>query len=351
MFTQVRQAVRDCKLTPTQGFGNATLPSTPVTPSTLFYGGSTTKAFTAAIISLLIDSGEHPELSWQTPISHLIRDDFVLQPEYAWAQEHLTLEDALSHRTGFPRHDKSLATYYGPDRHQATVGDFARSLRHLPMVSEPRTAYRYCNLMFMVASHVIQTLTQTWLGSLMKELIWAPLGMRSTYFSLEDALAGPEHLASGYYWDYGASEGGFEEVPYLGLQEASGAGAVVSNVLDYAKWLSCLINEAAPLSKEGHKAIKKPRITPAGGTGYDAEFSYALGWNVGTYKGHRVFTHSGGMEAYGADVWFFPELKYGLVAMGNTAITSNFVGRLLAWKLINDKLGVPEKDRYNWHQQ
>lgn len=74
-----------------QGYGNATLPSTPVTPSTLFYGGSTTKAFTTAAFAQLIDAGTVPGLSWRTPIASLIREDFVLQPSDQWAQEHLTL--------------------------------------------------------------------------------------------------------------------------------------------------------------------------------------------------------------------------------------------------------------------
>jgi CubicO group peptidase (beta-lactamase class C family) len=206
-----------------------------------------------------------------------------------------------------------------------------------------------CNLMFMVVSHAIQTLTQQWLGSLLKDLIWQPLGMNSTYFSLPDALDAPEDLSSGYYWDYKKGHGGFHEVPLLGLDEASGAGAVVSNVLDYAKWIRCLVDEAGPLSKEGHAAIKTPRIVPAGeGKGLDAPVSYAFGWNVGTYKGHRMFTHSGGMTGYGTEVFFFPELKYGIVTMANTAVTSNYAGRLLVWKLVNDKLGIPEKERFDW---
>lgn len=76
---------------PIQGYGNATLPSTPVTPSTLFYGGSTTKAFTTAAFAQLIDAGTVPGLSWRTSIASLIREDFVLQPSDQWAQEHLTL--------------------------------------------------------------------------------------------------------------------------------------------------------------------------------------------------------------------------------------------------------------------
>ncbi|KAI1411142.1 beta-lactamase/transpeptidase-like protein [Hypoxylon sp. FL1857] len=367
----VAVAVVDGEDTWAEGYGISSFPSTPVTPSTLFYTGSTTKAFTAAIVSLLIASGNFssPEnyspLGWQTPISHLIKDDFVLLPEYEWPAAHLTLEDALSHRTGFPRHDKALAKKYGPDQHPGTVRDVVRSLRYLPMVSEPRVTWRYCNLMFMVVSHVIQTLTNQWLGQTMRERIWEPLGMDSTYLSVEQALEAGEQIAESYYWDYvgesDADEGhgdgkGFVKVPQASLDLASGAGGIVSNVLDYAQWIRCLIrgdgdeNGCPVLPKEAHRELKAARIvlSPESRKGYDAPLAYALGWEVGTYKGHRVFTHGGSMEAYGTEVYFLPDLEYGVVLMGNTELTSNFVGREVVWKLINDKLGVPEAKRFDW---
>ncbi|KAF3054971.1 hypothetical protein GL218_07608 [Daldinia childiae] len=368
----VSVAVVDGEGTWAEGYGISSFPSTPATPSTLYYTGSTTKAFTAAILSLLIASGNfsslqetYPPLSWQTPISHIIRDDFVLGPEYEWAAAHLTLEDALSHRTGFPRHDKALARQYGPDRHPGTVRDVVRSLRHLPMVSEPRVVWRYCNLMYMVAAHVIQTLTGEWLGAVMRERIWEPLGMEATYLSVEDALEAGREVARGYYWDYqGGEEGkgggqGFVSVPYESLNLASGAGGVVSNVLDYARWIRCLIrgdgsddneNGCPVLPKEAHRELKLARIAmpPEMRMSFDAPLAYALGWELSTYKGWRVFTHSGGMEAYGAEVYFLPDLGYGVVTLGNTAQTSNFVGMELAWKLIDDKLGVPEEQRFDW---
>ncbi|OTA54193.1 beta-lactamase/transpeptidase-like protein [Hypoxylon sp. EC38] len=369
----VAVAVVDGEDTWAEGYGISRFPSTPVTPSTLFYTGSTTKAFTAAIVSLLIASGnfsspETSPLSWQTPISHLIRDDFVLLPEYEWPAAHLTLEDALSHRTGFPRHDKALAKKYGPDQHPGTVRDVVRSLRYLPMVSEPRVTWRYCNLMFMVVSHVIQTLTNQWLGQTMRERIWEPLGMKSTYLSVEQALEAGEQVAGSYYWDYvgerNASEGhaggkGFIEVPRASLDLASGAGGIVSNVLDYARWIRCLIrgdgdeNKCPVLPKEAHRELKAARIvlSPESKKGYDAPLAYSLGWEVGTYKGHRIFTHGGSMEAYGAEVYFLPDLGYGVVVLGNTELTSNFVGREVVWKLINDKLGIPGEDRYDWAGQ
>ncbi|KAH9885525.1 beta-lactamase/transpeptidase-like protein [Xylariomycetidae sp. FL2044] len=456
-------AVVDGRETWAEGYGISSFPSTPVTPSTLFYTGSTTKAFTAALVAQMIhppppspdsysfstqssssssssSSRNHHEpkklLTWQTPLSSLIPGDFVLGPERAWEQTHLTLEDALSHRTGFPRHDKSLASWY-PDHedddenvgdnnegeggeaagyHNATMRDYTRSLRHLPMVAEPRTQFRYCNLMFMVVSHVIETaLTgvgmgrKKRLGDVMRERIWAPLGMRRTYMGVEEALrdGNDGQVAEGYYWDYlgegegedgggvggsgggGAKreKGGFVKVPFMDIKPAGGAGGIVSNVLDYARWIRCLMGDGgnttstststddndhrpedqtktvpAVLTDEARVELTKARIpipprsssSSSGGgggrgdDGWDAPLQYALGWMLGTYRGHRVYTHGGGMEAYGAEVFWLPDLRYGVVAMANTALTANFACQEVAWRLIDGRLGVPGEERFDW---
>lgn len=89
------------------GFSDA-YEKTPILPETLFFAASTTKAFTSAMAAHLAESDEHPNIKWETPIVDLIGDDFVLDqtsPEGRWATKHVTLEDALSHRTGMARHD------------------------------------------------------------------------------------------------------------------------------------------------------------------------------------------------------------------------------------------------------
>ena len=52
-----------------------TLPDTPAKADTLRYAESTMKAFTAATLALMIDTGVYPELAkgWLTPISSIIR--------------------------------------------------------------------------------------------------------------------------------------------------------------------------------------------------------------------------------------------------------------------------------------
>ncbi|KAJ0110014.1 hypothetical protein J7T55_014816 [Diaporthe amygdali] len=345
----------------TEGFGIATYPSTPVTSSTLFYCASTSKAFTAAALSIMIDSGNYTapavygqQLAWDTPVHNIIPEDFVLTDE--WATTHITIEDALSHRTGMPRHDKAsthrVASPDGDGTRTATVRDGVRFLRYLPLNAAPRTKWQYCNQMYVVATHVVETLTGgRWLGDVLREWIWEPLGMRSTYFSLPDALAAPEHFAGGYAWD--GKE--FVSVPYMPVDEIGGAGSVISNVDDYTKWIRSLLREDGPVPKSGHAAIKTPRMIvkhlsalPSAEGPYDAPEMYALGWELMSYKGHRFWTHAGGMHAYGAEVFFFPDLDFGVVALGNTAMSSNYVELLLVWELVDEKLGIPQSERFNW---
>ena len=112
--------------------------------------------------------------------------------------------------------------------------EMVRHMRHLPLGDwAPRTCFHYCNYMYLALSHCVETLTGgRWLGDTLREGVWEPLAMRSTYFSLGDALAAPEHFSHGYYWDQRYEK--FVEVPFMPLEAVSGAGSVVSTVADYA---------------------------------------------------------------------------------------------------------------------
>ncbi|KAF4468929.1 penicillin-binding [Fusarium albosuccineum] len=340
---------------PIKSYGTATFPDTPATAETLWYGASTTKAFTAAVLAQLIDSKKYPALEngWQTTISSILREDFVLQDE--WATNHLTLEDAACHRTGMPRHDQATSRYLPDESDQgnqdgakdkkkryATVKDVTRNLRNLPLSAEPRVKFQYCNAMYSVLSHVIETVTGKPLGHVMKELIFEPLGMSSTYFSLDDARAAPEHLATGYYWD--EDTGKFVKVDDMPVVEVGGGGAIISNVQDYAKWAKCMLRQEAPFSEDVHKELRTPRIVQEMPKNAKDVSMYGLGWDRTLYHGHVMYTHGGGMHAFGSSVVWFPDDKFGIVAFGNTSLTSNAVADIVLYRLIDDRLGIaPDK--------
>ncbi|KAL8976263.1 MAG: hypothetical protein Q9177_006891, partial [Variospora cf. flavescens] len=314
-------AVIDGRDTFSKGYGISSFPSTPVTTSTLFYTGSTTKAFTAATLALLIDESNNSTtpLSWTTPISTLIPADFVLPDEYATL--HATLEDAASHRTGMPRHDSS---YGGPE---FQLRDIVQNLRNLPMTAEIRTRYQYCNMMYMTLSHVIETLTGSWLGDVLHNRIWKPLRMSRTYFSFSQAQqaskSGLAHLAEGYMWNNRTQK--YVQTPWMDSPLPSGAGNIISNVDDYAKWLRFLIDQSAPLSKAGHMSLRHPRTIVADSPipGTLSPSTYALGWSVENYRGEPLISHNGGVPGFGALVGYLPQRNYGIAMMGNTDGSSN----------------------------
>lgn len=112
--------------------------------------GSTSKAHTAAALSRLIHSGEFDELSdgWSTTFSSIIPDDFVMPDP--WLTSHLTLEDAVSHRTGSSRHDASWPKE--TNGRMTTVKDTVRNMRNIPVPTQPRVRFQYCNRMYSADS-------------------------------------------------------------------------------------------------------------------------------------------------------------------------------------------------------
>lgn len=332
-----------------QSFGYAAFPDTKATNDTLWYNGSCTKSYTGALLAKLIgDKSAYPALEnkgWATTMSSVIRDDFVLQDD--WATSHATIQDAACHHTGMGRHDMALLqeiTQPDGTTRSTTLRDHVRQMRHLTMADEPRKRFIYSNHMYMALSLLAETVTGKSLGDALREHIWQPLDMPSTYVSNEEAEAGPETLATSYGWDTDTKK--YEQLPAERMTESQGAGAVISTVRDAAKWLRCLLTESKPLSATDHADVKKPRIImhtiPANGRDIT---TYGLGWQRTVYQGEVLYTHGGATMTQGCEMYWLPNLKFGFVAAGNAPRVSNFAARSLVYKLIDDKIGVPEAKR------
>lgn len=291
-----------------------------MTTDALFPTCSTTKAFAALATSIVIQDSHDTEspIDWDTPVSTLLPEEFVLSDDYA--TKHTTLEDALSHRSGLPDHGW-MFTFTPNDLDSQSL---VRSLRHLPLTDPPRTAYHYSNQMYSTVSYALEKRTGQSLGPFMKKRIWSPLGMHDTYFSIPEVQAIPanaDRLVSGYAW-LPDGKGGY----YYHLQKAldwmpnKGAGSMVSTVLDYTHWLRALINKDGPV--EGHDSIIKPRIFhfEIGDVNLPSPYhAYALGWYVDNYRGENFYWHTGGWPGFGSYVGFLPDKKFGFALMGNSA--------------------------------
>ncbi|KAF3761487.1 beta-lactamase/transpeptidase-like protein [Cryphonectria parasitica EP155] len=320
-----------------KGFGKASLEtSEPVTAHTLFCTGSTTKSFTAASLSLLIDnSSDYSDISWETPISHVLREDFVLSDE--WATEHITFEDALCHRTGYPRHDLSILN---------STRQLIRSLRYLPLSAEPRTKLQYNNMMYATAGYAIEKLTGLNLASFFHEHLWAPMGMNETFLDIYDPrLVHSGLTAAQSYWAVG--NGAYVRNPNLDgrLGADAGAGAVYSNVADYTKYLRVMMAETGPISAAGHRELKRPRTL----MGFNSEMflgptteTYGLGWMGAVFEGEQIYWHTGTVSTFVTFMLMVPAREYGIVVMANS---NSKVRELVTYRVLYDLFGVEQERR------
>lgn len=269
---------------------------------------------------------------WKTPISEIIGDDFILQDE--WATRHMTLEDAASHRTGLPRHDFSWITA----NDSRTVPDIVRNLRNLPPTAEPRETFQYCNLMYIALTEVLEKLTGTDWWSAASSILFRPLGMKDSYDDLQLADKSARHVATGYFWDN--STGSYGLPPRMNFKSAFGAGAMISTVDDYLKWVRYAMGKGAAQDE-----FRKVR-TPLSALMFNSiAIGYALGWEHGTIQGKKAWFHGGTTSAHAAEVYWVPELEWGFVSFCNTG-SCNAPMESIAFRMLEEKLRTPAKDRH-----
>lgn len=322
-----------------KAWGTAILPDVPTTEDTLYYIGSTTKSFTAtsllAVLNELQQGSASEPVTLQTRISSIIPDDFVLSDGYATT--HATIEDALAHRLGLVGHDM----IYGGANY--TVRDVVRALRHLPMAEELRAKFQYLNIGYMVVQHVIETLTGKFIGDVHKEHIWDPLGMDSTFITLDGALASGKPFAHGYSWNPFNKTQGHQPWTETTLV---GGGGIITSIRDFAKYLQAVVHQKLPLPVELQDELYKPRMI-VGAKGRSAHLSdllYALGWEVASYRSHRLVQHSGEISGFASNLVFLPDKKFGLAIMINADDNGSIASEILCLYLIERFLEVSEEE-------
>ncbi|MBK9287117.1 MAG: beta-lactamase family protein [Flavobacteriales bacterium] len=88
--------VKDGELVWSKGYGKLDLAKTdPVTPNSIFFIASMSKAFTACAVGLLVDEGK---LGWNDPVvKHM---PWFSTPD-PYVTEHMMVKDLLCHRSGW----------------------------------------------------------------------------------------------------------------------------------------------------------------------------------------------------------------------------------------------------------
>jgi len=305
--------VKDGEIIFKKGYGVTTIGTNKlVDENTLFGCMSTTKAFVAAGLAMLVDDGK---LNWDDKVINYL-PEFQLKDPYLTRE--ITIRDLLTHRTGLGNTDYLWS--------MMTINSDSAlyKMREVEKSYSLRSSFIYQNLMYLAAGKVIETLSnQTW-GAFLKERIFQPLGMNDTY-SLLEQVQSIENKADAHY----EIDGKITKIEQMSADNIGPAGSMWSTANDIGKWIQFLLNKGVKDDQQlispanFDELFKVQQIIPAN------EFyptqqvtkpnwtTYGLGWFQHDYRGKMVQFHTGSLAGMIAIAGMIPEDNIGVYVMGN----------------------------------
>ena len=309
------------------------------TPDTIYAIASSSKAFIATALCILADEGK---LTLDDSVkSHL--PDFEMHDKYMSA--HLSIRDALGHRSGLPRHD--LTWLNNP---HITLHEVIRRLRFLPVAFPPRTRMHYQNHMFALASVLVEKISGKKWQDFVKEKILDPLGMTSTYTGAAEYRDKNLKTAS---QPYDIKDGEIKQIPFNNLDNMGCAGCMSSTVRDLDKWARLQLGRGEfegvrIYSEEMAKNLHSPQMIIKPKEMFPYEFeesnftSYGQGWFIENYRGRKLVHHGGTIDGYKSLVGFLPDNRLAFSVLTN--LNQNQTPMAIGYSVCDLALGLSEID-------
>jgi CubicO group peptidase (beta-lactamase class C family) len=338
--------VKDGKVVVARGYGVRELgKALPVDAGTLFGIASNTKAFTSALLAMLVDEGR---IAWDDPVVTYLPE---FQMHDSWVTRKITIRDLLAHRSGLGPGAGDLMSFPPTTFSREEI---VRNIRFLKPVASFRSGYAYNNALYLVAGEVVRAVTgKTW-DECVKERIFAPLGMSRSNTSAA-ALRSDDDVAT----PHARVDGTVKAVGYFNLDNVGPAGAINSCGADMAKWMSALLDEGiVSKGNPGERRLFSERQSremwsPQTKVPIDdppppltalrpKSLSCGLGWFLRDYRGHKIVTHTGGLTGMVSRVTLVPDLKLGIVVLTNQQDDGAY--QAMSYRILDAYLGAPPTD-------
>ncbi|KIG17125.1 Beta-lactamase [Enhygromyxa salina] len=314
--------VKDDELIYAHGFGVSNMDTnTPVTPETVFAIGSSTKAFTATLVGMLVDEGK---MSWNDPVTRHL-PDFTLQINAVNDDDDVTIRDLLAHRSGFARMGVLWAA--NAVTREQVLGYATKALPVAPF----RKEFHYNNVTYMAAGEASAKVAGMPWEQLLQTRLLDPLGMTHTTVEFAATQADPA-LSLGYTWREDLDS--FEPAPMRNLTAIAPAGAINSTVLDMASWLRLQLGNG---EFEGQRLVSEAALaqTQTGQIQITPGMDYGMGWMLREWQGHRLVEHGGNIDGFSASVAMLPDDGLGVVLLTNVGMTPlQETGHGIVWEAL-----------------
>jgi CubicO group peptidase (beta-lactamase class C family) len=327
------------KIILSKGFGYRDLENKkPVTPNTLFAIGSSSKAFTAAMLGQLEKDGKLKLDDLAT--KHLPQLTF----KYDYMNSGITIRDMMCHRTGIARFDYSWYLFNTRNR-----DSLIQRVKYMEPNVKLRQKWQYNNFMFLAQGMITEKITEKSWEDNIKERFFIPLKMTHSNTDIF-TMQKDEDVSLPYTLD---EKFNIKKVPYYHINGMGPAGSINSSANDMANWVSTWImggkfngTEIIP-SSYIREATSSQMVISGGlpGRHPDIQFStYGLGWFLESYRGHYLVEHGGNIDGFSANVAFYPSDSIGIVVLTNQNGSSV---QEIVRNIISDKLFALEPIPWN----
>jgi CubicO group peptidase (beta-lactamase class C family) len=326
-----------------KGFGVRRLGATdPVTEKTRFTIGSLSKAFTVALLGMLVDEGK---LNWDDRVvDHLRR----FQMYDAYGTRDIRIRDLLCHRTG-------VGTLAGDQLYvgsSPTWEEILEKVRYLEPSAPLRSKFQYNNLMYVVAGLVYQQVaTESW-SEAVKQRIFAPLGMRDSLPLLAELTTNHDIAVPHAVVGSQIRPVPYDSPDYIRLDPIGPAGGIISTAQDMAQWMRLWLSAGryagrVLLSQEVVRDMESLQIAWDPDP-FDREelgnhvSGYGLGWRITDYRGHKLVFHAGGGIGINSFIGLMPELHLGVTVLTNFA--PDYLQFAAGYTALDMFLGAADRD-------
>ena len=294
---------------------------TPIDSRTRFRLASVTKPMTAAAIMLLVRDGR---LRYEDTLPRAL-------PGFPAYGSGVTIRHLLTHTSGLPDYEqlmdsaeKEKGPIWTPERQIRDDEVLALLEKETHGLFAPGTSWAYSNSGYVLLGLVAARAADKPFGDVLRERIFAPLGMTRTLAYEKGKNEVPDRA-----YGHTKEPAGFRETDQSSTSATLGDGGVYSCLQDLAKWDEALRTNALLSKAEMTPALTPVRLAdgseplwPPGEQGGDNLFpgrpvAYGFGWFLDPWQGRPRAWHHGETMGFRSIVERFPADGVSVVVLAN----------------------------------
>ena len=284
----------------------------------VFELGSTSKVFTACLLSVLEKEGS---IDLHAKVNSLLYEEYK-NPRL----DNVTVIDLISHNTQLPRRPTSFGkkekNINNPYEYY-TKRDLLEFYRdYIPSATTEGFVYSHAN--YALLELIIEKCTGRLYGDVLQEKIFNPLGMKSSFIDF------PENKNNIITPGYDKSTKLVSPWTFASFKASEGAKSSLQDMLSFTK-------ANLGISNTSLDTVFSDNFKPLISSSFNEKLSVAQGWHTIDMDHFNIITHTGRTSGHNAFVAMVRETKTAVIILSNSTLGSEDLGMQIL-RMIN----------YNW---